>query len=94
MSGHVIAWAEIVEEEEYGQVDKGLFAYQVQSTSAEHIVNIVTELGIGTATGLKSESIIRQNNDVINENKVVQTSANNRFAVDEQLNDDFIQWQR
>ena len=57
---HVIAWAEIVEEEEYGQVDNGLFAYQVQSFCAEHIVNIVTELGIGTATGNRKSSIIRQ----------------------------------
>ena len=40
---HVLAWAKMLEEESYGPVEHGLFSYQVQSTSATHIVNIIRE---------------------------------------------------
>ncbi|MAI23612.1 MAG: type II and III secretion system protein [Crocinitomicaceae bacterium] len=81
---HVIAWAKMLEEESYGQVEQGLFSYQVRTTSAMHIVNVIRNLGIANFV---SSSV---NKTPVNATSTPQASitahSNNRLAVDEQLN--------
>jgi general secretion pathway protein D len=81
---HVLAWAQTLEEEEYSQVEYGLFNYQVQSTSALHIVETIRDLGIASFTSPTSQ--IASQPGGIRSSPNTTTTANNRFAVDEQLN--------
>ena len=81
---HVIDWAKMLEEESYGQVEQGLFSYQVKSTSAMHIVNVIRNLGIANYIS----STVKDTSP--NATPIPQSSGgannSNRIAVDEQLN--------
>ena len=81
---HVLAWAQTLEEEEYSQVEYGLFNYQVQSTSALHIVDTIKALGIASFTSPTSQ--VTSQPGGIRSSPNTTTTTNNSFAVDEQLN--------
>jgi general secretion pathway protein D len=81
---HVLAWAQTLEEEEYSQVEYGLFNYQVQSTSALHIVETIKALGIASFTSPTSQ--VTSQPGGIRSSPNTTTTTNNSFAVDEQLN--------
>jgi general secretion pathway protein D len=81
---HVLAWAQTLEEEEYSQVEYGLFNYQVQSTSALHIVETIRTLGIASFTSPTSQ--VTSQPGGIRSSPNTTTTTNNSFAVDEQLN--------
>ena len=81
---HVLAWAKTLEEEKYGQVEYGLFNYQVKSTSALHIVETIRNLGIASFTSPTNQPSGQTSNT--ESSTSTTTNTNNRFAVDEQLN--------
>ena len=84
---HVISWAKTLEEEKYGQVEYGLFSYQVQSTSAAHIVDIIQDLGLGVA--VRSGTTNSTSGTLNQETSTAKTTSDesqNRLAIDEQLN--------
>ena len=79
---YILEWAEKFEEERQTDVSDGLFTYQVQSTQAEHVVKLLTSLGVASGTGVQSG-----NNNAAN---AKSGGANNNsrtvMAVDEKLN--------
>lgn len=80
---YIVEWAETLESQRESEVEKGLFSYQVQSTQALHIVELLRELGVaqgGTAGGNNA------NNATPTTVNVVAESSRGRYAVDEQLN--------
>jgi general secretion pathway protein D len=87
---HIIEWAKTLETERYNTVDQGLFSYQVQSTQATHIVEVLNSLGVADFQSTSSDS----NGASSNQNNSTRTStsrssnsnAKGRYAVDEQLN--------
>ncbi|WP_438864987.1 type II secretion system protein GspD [Neptunicella sp.] len=92
---HIIEWAKTLETKQHNSVENGLFSYQVQSTPATHIVEVLNSLGVAnfksssqpndsnssnSASSQTSSPTKRQSSYVNNDN------ANGRYAVDEQLN--------
>ena len=81
---HVIDWATTLENERYGQVEHGLFSYQVQSTSAVHIVKILNNLGVGSFSNPNEQK--PGTGDEISRPRAQSTALMSRYAVDNQLN--------
>lgn len=71
---HIVEWAKKLEKEREEDVENGLFHYQVQSTQASHIVELLNQLGVGGQNSAPSADGQRSR---------VSTG---RYAVDEQLN--------
>jgi general secretion pathway protein D len=90
---HIIEWAKTLETERHNSVENGLFSYQVQSTQATHIVEVLNSLGVAD---YQSSSVDRSSGtNGTNANGQVSTrsssrssnpDAKGRYAVDEQLN--------
>ncbi len=89
---HIIKWAESLERERHSTVENGLFSYQVQSTQANHIVQVLNSLGVANYSGgTSSESERDEGNSGSQRMSSQRTPTNNenakgRYAVDEQLN--------
>ena len=91
---HIIAWAKTLETERHNSVENGLFSYQVQSTQATHIVEVLNSLGVADyqSSSADSSSGGNQNNSASQTNNSRSSSrssnpdAKGRYAVDEQLN--------
>lgn len=99
---HVINWVRQLEVERQSEIEQGLFSYQVQSTSASHIVNILSNLGVANAVGISQSSLSGNaiGDQTISATGQRQTVTNRtqpptsgtaddsfgRFTVDEQLN--------
>ena len=86
---HVMDWAKTLETEKHNAVDDGLFSYQVQSTQATHIVNILNSLGVANYVGSSQQSTggnNSQNRPVSTQRQTDNPNAKGRYAVDEQLN--------
>ena len=93
---YVIKWAQQLEKRNEDEVEQGLFSYQVQSTKAGHIVDLLGQLGLAqgmvgaseTSGGASSQNQAGANNvaprRTANLSGAATTGA--RFAVDEQLN--------
>lgn len=86
---YVVEWAQKLEAKRQEDVEDGLFSYQVQSTQATHIVQLLSTLGV--AQGYTSSS--SQSGNDQSESKPTprpaspsSNSSGSRFAVDEQLN--------
>lgn len=80
---HIIDWANTLETERYNTVDQGLFSYQVQSTQAIHIVEVLNSLGVAdfqSTSQNAGSATSAQNNTPRN------PDAKGKYAVDEQLN--------
>lgn len=75
---HIIDWAKKLEKERENDVQNGLFHYQVQSTQARHIVELLNQLGVGN--GLSNSGSTDSGS------KSSPKSSGGRYAVDEQLN--------
>jgi general secretion pathway protein D len=92
---HIIEWARTLETERHNSVEQGLFSYQVQSTQAVHIVQVLNSLGVadfqstsndGNSTNSGSASINRSNSNQSGNTGRVNSNTKGRYAVDEQLN--------
>ncbi len=68
---YVVEWAEKLEVQRQTGLENGLFSYQVKSTQASHIVDILNQFGTSIALTADGKSA---------------NQALNKFAVDEQLN--------
>ncbi|MDC8833000.1 type II and III secretion system protein [Alteromonas gilva] len=88
---YIVEWARKLETKRESEVKNGLFSYQVQSTKASHIVNLLSQLGV--ANGLQPMQGSGENGRVsqvqarpqtTNDNENSQTKG--RYAVDEMLN--------
>jgi general secretion pathway protein D len=87
---HILDWVKLLEKEQHEKVEQGLFTYQVQSTKASHIIEVLNSLGLSNAQ-------VSSNNGSSNQvssqqlSSPVPTNQNSnlvrgKFAVDEQLN--------
>ncbi|ALT00477.1 type II and III secretion system protein [Lacimicrobium alkaliphilum] len=93
---HIIDWAQTMEKERHNTIESGLFSYQVQSTQANHIVQVLNSLGVANYSGGTSSESERDNGGSgsnVNSPRMSsqRTPTNNedakgRYAVDEQLN--------
>lgn len=72
---YVVDWAEKLEVQRQTGLENGLFSYQVKSTQASHIVNILNELGASVIQSAAGGS-----------GKPQRSVGSNKFVVDEQLN--------
>ncbi|OJF70930.1 hypothetical protein BK026_11810 [Alteromonas sp. V450] len=68
---YIVEWAEKLEVQRQTGLENGLFSYQVKSTQASHIVEILNQFGTGIALTADGQA---------------SSAALNKFAVDEQLN--------
>lgn len=84
---YVLSWAKKLENQRQLEVQSGLFSYQVQSTQATHIVDLLNQLGVAQGSATKGASNAGGNPGQNQTPTSVQSSsANGRYAVDEQLN--------
>ena len=89
---HVLDWARTLETEKHNTVEEGLFSYQIQSTQATHIVNILNSLGVANyyasspQTSGGNSAGRTQSSPTINQPSANNPQAKGRYAVDEQLN--------
>jgi len=95
---HIIEWARTLETERHNSVEQGLFSYQVQSTQAVHIVQVLNSLGVADFQSTSSEgnetnannnsstSTSRVNPNQSRNNSSGSSNTKGRYAVDEQLN--------
>jgi general secretion pathway protein D len=89
---HIIEWARTLETERHNSVEQGLFSYQVQSTQAVHIVEVLNSLGVADFQSTSSEgnsqngSTSTRSNTSQSRNNNVSSNAKGKYAVDEQLN--------
>ena len=92
---HIVDWTKSLETERYNTVEQGLFSYQVQSTQAIHIVQILNSLGVADYQSSSSQDTNNQSNtgSSINSNQrdsrdfnSTENKIKGRYAVDEQLN--------
>jgi len=83
---YIIGWAKTLESQRQSEVQKGLFSYQVQSTQATHIVDLLRQLGVAQggagAVATSNEAGSASNAST----SAASSSAQGRYAVDEQLN--------
>lgn len=88
---HIVEWAKTLETERHSSVDQGLFSYQVQSTQAIHIVEVLNSLGVADFQSINSDAD-GSSNSPSNATRARSTSqssnpdAKGKYAVDEQLN--------
>jgi general secretion pathway protein D len=83
---HIIEWAKTLETEKYNTVEQGLFSYQVQSTQAVHIVEVLNSLGVADFQSSSSDSNKTSSNVNSSASNSSNSDAKGRYAVDEQLN--------
>jgi general secretion pathway protein D len=95
---HIEQWARSLEEEKHKTIENGLFSYQVQSTQATHIVQVLNSLGVANVAQLPSDATGASEtvNPLNNTNRSSgptassfinnEDSARGKYAVDEQLN--------
>lgn len=92
---HIINWAKTLEAKEHSNVENGLFSYQVQSTPAIHIVDILNSLGVAnyqsstnsnSGNRRSSASSNQSTNNRSSQSSIINEDAKGRYAVDEQLN--------
>lgn len=90
---HVVKWAQTLETEKHNSVENGLFSYQVQSTQANHIVQVLNSLGVANISSNVSSGIQGTQENTASSlqpnSNFVSTQNNNtkgNYAVDEQLN--------
>ncbi|MBO1254147.1 type II and III secretion system protein [Alteromonas sp. 5E99-2] len=92
---HIIQWAKTFETEKHNSVESGLFSYQVQSTQATHIVEVLNSLGVAnftsqdTSTPISDRAAAPRTNTRSSsnpQNRNSNGSTKGKFAVDEQLN--------
>ena len=87
---HIEDWAKNLESEKHSTIENGLFSYQVQSTQATHIVQILNSLGVANVSQVGAPSTSDTNPSNENVTSPVQASNNQnargQYAVDEQLN--------
>jgi len=74
---HIVDWAKKLEKEREEDVENGLFHYQVQSTQASHIVELLNQLGVGGSNGIQGNA---------GGDGQRTRASTGRYAVDEQLN--------
>lgn len=75
---HIVDWAKKLEKEREQDVENGLFHYQVQSTQASHIVDLLNQLGVGNG--------MNNSGSAAGGSEPRPRSSSGRYAVDEQLN--------
>lgn len=92
---YIIDWAKRFEAQKQTEVENGVFTYQVRNTQAEHVVSLLSTLGIaqgdfaGTASSQDNE---RGSNPAVNRapvsnnNNASSEVQRGRFAVDNKLN--------
>jgi general secretion pathway protein D len=91
---HIIAWAKTLETERHNSVENGLFSYQVQSTQATHIVEVLNSLGVANfqsskannSGGANGTTSANKTNNSQSSSRSSNSDAKGRYAVDEQLN--------
>ena len=94
---HILDWVKLLEKEQQEKIEQGLFTYQVQSTKASHIIEVLNSLGLSDAQiSSNRDSADLQNNSSNQVRPKPQVSSNSlnqnldrvrgKFAVDEQLN--------
>ncbi|WP_416305724.1 type II and III secretion system protein [Neptunicella sp. SCSIO 80796] len=93
---HIIEWAKTLETEQHNSVEDGLFSYQVQSTPATHIVQVLNSLGVANYTSSGNSGNRTNNSSTASEPSQISNNLNSsrtnnsetkgRYAVDEQLN--------
>ncbi|APD87571.1 type II and III secretion system protein [Alteromonas sp. Mex14] len=83
---YIIDWAKTLESQRQSEVQKGLFSYQVQSTQATHIVDLLRQLGVAQG-GVGAAATNNESGNAPNvSSNVGSSNAQGRYAVDEQLN--------
>lgn len=70
---HVRQWVETIDRKQQLSVDQGIFSYRVNTTQAQHIVNMLNGLGAGEKLSKEASGI-------------GQSSGGSRFVVDENRN--------
>lgn len=99
---HALNWVANLEVEQQSEIEQGLFSYQVQSTLATHIVEVLNTLGVANYSGSNqrndsSNSSTQDTNgraplaSVQTQNRSFSQNSNvnegaGRYTVDEQLN--------
>jgi general secretion pathway protein D len=83
---HIIEWAKTLETEQHNNVEQGLFSYQVQSTQATHIVEVLNSLGVANFQSTSSKTNGSSSNQNNSTSRSSNSNAKGRYAVDEQLN--------
>jgi general secretion pathway protein D len=83
---HIIEWAKTLETEQHNNVEQGLFSYQVQSTQATHIVEVLNSLGVADFQSTSSKTNGSSSNQNNSTSRSSNPDAKGRYAVDEQLN--------
>lgn len=99
---HILDWVTLLEKQQQEKIEQGLFTYQVQSTQATHIVEVLNSLGLSNATIPSSDSnnlsddssfsngnSTRSNTPLTSQkmrNSDYSNDAKGNYAVDEQLN--------
>lgn len=87
---HILDWVKLLEKERHEKIEQGLFTYQVQSTKATHIVDVISSLGL-SQTYISSDANTNSTNTNSTLPSTGRTNANasnkkGNYAVDEQLN--------
>ncbi|WP_338518881.1 secretin N-terminal domain-containing protein [Alteromonas gracilis] len=92
---YVLQWARKLESQRQKEVQSGLFSYQVQSTQAAHIVDLLNQLGVanGVLTSRDSNQGENGTGQAPSASRQTTSTSNNfdtaikgRYAVDETLN--------
>ncbi len=93
---YIVDWAKKLETQRESEIKNGLFSYQVQSTKASHIVQVLSQLGLAnnvtslnTTNNQESESTTNAQSRLSNtgnNSSLSSERANERYAVDEMLN--------
>jgi general secretion pathway protein D len=91
---HIIEWAKTLETERHSTIEQGVFSYQVQSTQATHIVEVLNSLGVANYQGTNSDSSSTSSSQSnapstalrASSSRPTNSNAKGRYAVDEQLN--------
>jgi general secretion pathway protein D len=94
---HILDWVKLLEKEQQEKIEQGLFTYQVQSTKASHIIEVLNSLGLSDAQlssgNDRSDSLNGSTNKPSPQrqlspafNSQNSDRVRGKFAVDEQLN--------
>jgi general secretion pathway protein D len=94
---HIIEWVKLLEKEQQEKIEQGLFTYQVQSTKASHIIEVLNTLGLSDAqiaTSTDSSDSQNGSTNQLSPQRPLPTSSSGQksnrlrgnFAVDDQLN--------
>jgi general secretion pathway protein D len=93
---HILDWVKLLEKERHEKIEQGLFTYQVQSTKASHIVDVISSLGLSQTYVSSDENtnLSNSNSTLPSAGRTTSNSRNNtnsssskgNYAVDEQLN--------